>query len=135
MEYLQTMRIFHRDLKPQNVLIHNNHQIKIGDFGLSRIISNPYRTLSKEIETLWYRAPELLLGEIHYDTGVDTWSLGCILYELVEGKVLFQGESEIGQLFKIFEYCGTPSIKDWPEISSLPYFKVQLKSFSKHFQK
>jgi len=62
-----------------------------------------------EIETLWYRSPELLLGSTHYGLGVDIWSLGCIFAELYSGEPLFQGISEIDQIFKILEFIGTPS--------------------------
>ena len=100
--YMHSRHIYHRDLKPQNILITSRGEVRIADFGLSRMIINPARTHSKEIETLWYRCPELMLGEKYYDSGVDTWSLGCILYELAEGKVLFKGDSEVSQIFKIF---------------------------------
>ena len=81
--------------------------------------------MSREIETLWYRAPELLLGTANYDFSVDMWSVGCIFYEIAEGRVLFQAESEIGQIFKIFEECGTPKMAQWNEVTGLPYFKVK----------
>ena len=121
---MHSRNIYHRDLKPQNILITKKGEVQIADFGLSRMILNHKRTFSKEIETLWYRSPELLLGQKHYDSGVDIWSLGCIMYELAEGKVLFKGDCEISQLFKIFEFMGTPKEKDWPNVISLPYFKV-----------
>lgn len=75
-------RVFHRDLKPQNILINQHLEVKIADFGLGRIVGPKLDTMSKEIETLWYRAPELLFGTTNYDFAVDTWSLGCIFYEL-----------------------------------------------------
>lgn len=80
--YMHSKNIFHRDLKPQNILISHAGHVKIADFGLGRIVSNKLHTMSKEIETLWYRAPELLFGSVNYDLGVDTWSIGCIFYEL-----------------------------------------------------
>lgn len=95
--------IIHRDLKPQNLLIDSGTgTLKIADFGLARAFSIPIRTLTHEIETLWYRAPEILLGQRQYSLGVDTWAIGCILYEMYEKWPLFIGDSEIDQIFKIF---------------------------------
>lgn len=105
-------RIIHRDLKPQNLLINpNTGELKIADFGLARAFSVPIRTLTHEIETLWYRAPEVLLGQKKYSLGVDTWAIGCIFYELYERRPLFIGDSEIDQIFKIFQFWGTPTEK------------------------
>ena len=77
-------------------MINKNGQIKIADFGLARAFCVPIRTLTHEIETLWYRAPEVLLGVKQYSLGVDAWSVGCIFHELVEKKTLFKGDCEIG---------------------------------------
>jgi len=124
--YMHKKKVFHRDLKPQNILISNQGEIKIADFGLGRVCANRLDTMSKEIETLWYRAPELLLGNVNYDYAVDVWSIGCIFYELSEGSILFQTESEIGQIFEIMRQQGTPKLCDWSEISKYPHFKVHI---------
>ena len=93
-EYAHSKKVMHRDLKPQNILINNSDlSVKIADFGLGRIVGPTLEEMSKEIETLWYRSPELLLGKTTYDYGVDVWSLGCIFYEVAEGSVLFRTES------------------------------------------
>lgn len=123
-QYMHSQKVFHRDLKPQNILISNKGIIKIADFGLSRIVGHRLQTMSKEIETLWYRSPELLLGTVRYDFSVDIWSIGCIFYEIAQGNVLFQTESEIGQIFEIMKMCGTPKLSEWKEITDLPNFKV-----------
>lgn len=73
--------------------------------------------------TLWYRAPEILLGSRHYSTPVDVWSVGCIFAEMVNQRPLFPGDSEIDELFKIFRVLGTPSEETWPGVTSLPDFK------------
>ena len=94
--HLHTRRIIHRDLKPQNILINpQQEQLKIADFGLARAFSLPIRTLTHEIETLWYRAPEVLLGINEYCLGVDTWPIGCIMAEMFLRRPLFRGDSEI----------------------------------------
>ncbi|KAG8340156.1 Protein kinase domain [Trypanosoma vivax] len=118
-------RIVHRDLKPANILITQDNSLKIADFGLARAFQIPVHTYTHEVVTLWYRAPEILLGEKHYTPAVDMWSVGCIFAELARGKVLFRGDSEIGQLFEIFQTLGTPMDMEgsWPGVSSLPDYR------------
>jgi serine/threonine protein kinase len=77
-----------------------------------------------QVVTLWYRAPEILLGSKHYATPVDIWSVGCIFAEMVNGRPLFPGDSEIDELFRVFRYLGTPNEEVWPGVSNLPDFKV-----------
>lgn len=116
-------RILHRDLKPQNLLIDKEGMLKLADFGLARAIGIPVRTYTHEIVTLWYRAPEVLLGSKHYSTSVDMWSIGCIFAEMASHAPLFPGDSEIDELFRIFRTLGTPSEESWPGVSALPDFK------------
>lgn len=75
---------------------------QIADFGLSRSISIPVRNYTTVVVTLWYRAPELLLGVKSYACSIDIWALGCIFAEMATGVALFIGDSEIDQLQKIF---------------------------------
>ncbi|XP_014387231.1 PREDICTED: cyclin-dependent kinase 3, partial [Myotis brandtii] len=116
-------RVIHRDLKPQNLLINELGAIKLADFGLARAFGVPLRTYTHEVVTLWYRAPEILLGSKFYSTAVDIWSIGCIFAEMVTCKALFPGDSEIDQLFRIFRTLGTPSEATWPGVTQLPDYK------------
>ncbi len=98
-------------------------ELKIGDFGLARAFSVPVRQYTHEVITLWYRAPEILLGAEEYSTPVDIWSAGCIFAELYLKKPLFQGDCEIDQIYRIFRCLGTPSEKSWPGVTSMKEFK------------
>ncbi|KAI8981898.1 serine/threonine-protein kinase pef1 [Mycotypha africana] len=121
--YCHENRVLHRDLKPQNLLINKYHQLKIGDFGLARAFGIPVNTFSNEVVTLWYRAPDVLLGSRTYSTSIDIWSAGCIMAELYTGKPLFPGTTNDDQLQKIFRLLGTPTEQTWPNIAQLPEYK------------
>lgn len=121
--HLHAHRILHRDLKPQNLLIDEHGYIKLADFGLARNMTLPVRTFTHEVITLWYRAPEILLGSKLYGPAVDIWSIGCIFVELLTKRALFPGDSEIDQLFRIFRTLGTPDETIWPGVTHFPDFK------------
>ncbi|MCQ2817129.1 MAG: CDC2/CDK family serine/threonine-protein kinase [archaeon] len=130
-EFLHSHKILHRDLKPGNVLVKPDENdiskvvCKLADFGLARIYSIPIRPYTKEVLTLWYRGPEMILGISNYSTGMDIWSLGCIFGELFYGKPIFQGDSEIDQLFKMFQVFGTFNETVLPGYKSYPYFNKE----------
>lgn len=119
-----TKRVLHRDLKPQNLLIDDDGNIKLADLGLARSIGLPIRAYTHEVVTIWYRAPEILLGSCIYGPAVDIWAIGCIFAEMYTRKALFPGDSEIDQIFRIFRTLGTPTEEVWPGVTKLPDFKV-----------
>jgi len=113
-------RHLHRDLKPQNLLINEKKELKLADFGLARAFGNTTRAYSNEVVTLWYRPPDVLLGSQQYNTSIDVWSSGCIHAEMVTGKPLFPGRSNVDELLCIFKILGTPDEKSWPGVTELP---------------
>jgi len=124
-EFCHARRIIHRDLKPQNLLIDSKGLIKLADFGLGRAFGIPIRAYTHEVVTLWYRCPEVLLGGKRYSCGIDTWSIGCIFAEMINKKPIFQGDSEIDEIFKIFQVLGTPTNEQWQGVEELPEYKSQ----------
>eukprot|EP00041_Stephanoeca_diplocostata_P019248 m.412244 g.412244 ORF g.412244 m.412244 type:complete len:357 (+) comp21252_c0_seq2:298-1368(+) len=122
--FLHSRCILHRDLKPNDLRIDDKNVLKIANFRLARTFTLPLRTYTHEVVTLWYRAPEILLGKKRYDTSVDLWSAGCLLAEVICGDALFRGDCEIDQLFHIFKVLGTPTKKTWPELKTLPDYRA-----------
>ncbi|KAA1066952.1 hypothetical protein PGT21_011800 [Puccinia graminis f. sp. tritici] len=113
--------IIHRDLKTSNLLMNNRGQIKVADFGLARTYGDPPTgDMTQLVVTLWYRAPELLLGAESYTTAIDLWSIGCIFAELILREPLFPGAGEIDQIGKIFKTLGRPTEEIWPGLKLLP---------------
>nr|XP_039273406.1 cyclin-dependent kinase 1-like [Styela clava] len=129
--FCHSRRVLHRDLKPQNLLIDKNGIIKLADFGLARAFGIPVRIYTHEVITLWYRAPEILLGSSRYSTPVDIWSIGTIFAEMATKKPLFHGDSEIDQLFRIFRVLGTATDDDWPGVTSLKDYKQTFPKWKK----
>ncbi|KAK9682297.1 hypothetical protein RND81_10G063700 [Saponaria officinalis] len=128
LDYCHQRGVMHRDLKTSNILLNNEGVLKLADFGLANFISTRYKQpLTSRVVTLWYRPPELLLGSTNYGAYVDMWSLGCVFAELLIGKPILKGKTEVEQLHKIFKLCGSPQEEFW-EKSKLPHatmFKPQ----------
>lgn len=112
--------IIHRDIKTSNILLNTKGIIKICDFGLARFCHQIRNSLTPGVVTLWYRAPEILLGQNIYTAAVDVWSVGCIFGELILNEVLFSGKTELDQLSKIFGLLGTPTSEIWLGLHLLP---------------
>eukprot|EP01137_Pigoraptor_chileana_P008898 Opistho-2@56377 len=115
LKYVHSAGIIHRDLKPSNVAVNENCDLKILDFGLARV-ADPEMT--GYVATRWYRAPEIMLSWKKYDKGVDIWSVGCIMAELLTGKPLFPGTDHVNQLTLITEIVGTPDERTIKNIES-----------------
>jgi len=144
--YLHSCHILHRDLKPANILITSGGVIKIGDLGLARLIYEPLQPLfagDKVVVTIWYRAPELLMGAKHYTKAIDCWAVGCVMAELASLRPIFKGEEakldskknvpfQRDQLLKIFEVLGTPKEQDWLGLVNMPEYQ-SMKRLD-HFQ-
>ncbi|XP_022751003.1 probable serine/threonine-protein kinase At1g54610 isoform X3 [Durio zibethinus] len=109
--------ILHRDIKGSNLLIDRNGVLKIADFGLANSFRpKPKRPVTSRVVTLWYRAPELLLGSTDYGVGIDLWSAGCLLAEMFAGRPIMPGRTEVEQLHRIFKLCGSPSEEYWKKL-------------------
>jgi serine/threonine protein kinase len=146
MDFCHARGIMHRDLKPQNLLVDKKGVLKLADFGLARAFMIPVRSYTHEVRiryskinqgcltreislclqvvTLWYRAPEILLGQKTYSPAVDMWSIGCIFAELINHRPLWPGDSEIDELYRIFRSLGTPTTETWPGVTELPDYKA-----------
>lgn len=124
LDYCHKKNFLHRDIKCSNILMNNRGQIKLADFGLARYYDaeTRERPYTNKVITLWYRPPELLLGEEKYGPAIDVWSCGCILGEFFHQKPIFQANTELAQLDLISKVCGTPSPAVWPDVIRLPLF-------------
>ena len=141
--YLHTNWVLHRDLKPANIMVTSKGEVRIGDLGLARLFYKPLHSLfsgDKVVVTIWYRAPELLLGSRHYTPAVDLWAVGCIFAELLSLRPIFKGEEakmdskktvpfQKNQMQKIVEILGMPTKDKWPGLVHQPEY-TQLQSVS-----
>ncbi|KXG39386.1 probable serine/threonine-protein kinase At1g54610 [Sorghum bicolor] len=124
LEHCHDRGVLHRDIKGSNLLLDNNGMLKIADFGLASFFDpDRKQPMTSRVVTLWYRPPELLLGATDYEVGVDLWSAGCILAELLAGRPIMPGRTEVEQLHKIFKLCGSPTEEYWKK-SKLPHATI-----------
>lgn len=130
-EYLHSRYIIHRDLKTSNILISSEGCLKICDFGLARVFASRGRPYSQNVVTIWYRAPELLLGLHNYTEAIDIWSVGCIFAEMILNKPLFPGKTELEQIDLIFKCLGIPNEITWPGFGEI----LKQKQLSQAYQK
>ncbi|KAH8687979.1 kinase-like domain-containing protein [Tricladium varicosporioides] len=146
-QYLHANWVLHRDLKPANIMVTSGGEVKIGDLGLARLFNKPLHSLfngDKVVVTIWYRAPELLLGSRHYTPAIDMWAIGCIFAELLSLRPIFKGEEakmdskktvpfQRNQMQKIVEIMGLPRKEQWPHLVNMPeYAQLPTLSASSH---
>ena len=126
LDFLHRRGVLHRDIKAANILISNTGQLKYADFGLARFYSKSRQLdYTNRVITIWYRPPELLMGETRYGPAVDIWSAACVFVEMFTKKAIFPGEGgEISQLDKLFTVLGTPTRSEWPGVVDLPWFEL-----------
>lgn len=120
--YCHKCWVLHRDIKPNNMLLAPTGELKLADFGLSRVFGSPDRRYTNQVFARWYRPPELLFGATLYGGAVDVWAAGCVFAELLLRKPWLPGVSDIDQLGKTFAALGTPDEATWPGVKQLPTY-------------
>ncbi|KAI9744258.1 MAG: kinase subunit of RNA polymerase II carboxy-terminal domain kinase I [Claussenomyces sp. TS43310] len=126
LDYLHRRGVLHRDIKAANILVSNEGQLKLADFGLARFYAKRKQLdYTNRVITIWYRSPELLLGETQYGPAVDIWSAACVLVEIFTRHAIFPGDGgDISQLEKIYAILGTPNVRDWPGLVDMAWFEL-----------
>ncbi|KAF7923160.1 uncharacterized protein EAE98_007865 [Botrytis deweyae] len=126
LDYLHRRGVLHRDIKAANILVSDEGQLKLADFGLARFYAKRRQLdYTNRVITIWYRSPELLLGETQYGPAVDIWSAACVLVEIFTRHAIFPGDGgEISQLEKIYAVLGTPNRNDWPGLVDMAWFEL-----------
>lgn len=120
--YLTSKWVMHRDLKPANFLLKSTGELKLTDFGLARVYGSPNRLYTTEVQTRWYRAPELIFGAHDYTPSADVWSIGCIFAELLKRNPLWPGANEVEMIAHMSSLLGTPRETNWKGVTQLPHY-------------
>ncbi|KAI5921382.1 Pkinase-domain-containing protein [Camillea tinctor] len=133
LDYLHTRGVLHRDIKAANILVSSDGILKLADFGLARFYAKHHRVdYTNRVITIWYRSPELLLGETIYGAAVDIWSAACVMVEIFTRHAIFPGDGgEISQLEKIYNVLGTPNKTEWPGLVDMPWFELLRPGYRK----
>ncbi|KAI0977159.1 kinase-like domain-containing protein [Xylaria arbuscula] len=131
LDYLHKRGVLHRDIKAANILVSSDGILKLADFGLARFYAKRHQLdYTNRVITIWYRSPELLLGETRYGAAVDIWSAACVMVEIFTRHAIFPGDGgEISQLEKIYNILGTPNRKEWPGLADTPWFELLRPSY------
>ncbi|GAB0132588.1 hypothetical protein EsDP_00001020 [Epichloe bromicola] len=126
LDYLHLRGVLHRDIKAANILVSNTGVLKLADFGLARFYAKRHQLdYTNRVITIWYRSPELLLGETQYTAAVDVWSAACVMVEIFNRTAIFPGDgTELSQLDKIYNVLGTPSRQEWPGLADMAWFEL-----------
>ncbi|GJC93500.1 CTD kinase subunit alpha [Colletotrichum higginsianum] len=126
LDYLHKRGVLHRDIKAANILVSSDGVLKLADFGLARFYAKRHQLdYTNRVITIWYRSPELLLGETQYGPACDVWSAACVMVEIFTRHAIFPGDgSEINQLDKIYAVMGTPNKAEWPGLIDMPWFEL-----------
>jgi CTD kinase subunit alpha len=143
LNYLHRRGVLHRDIKAANILVSNTGQLKLADFGLARFFAKRGKPdYTNRVITIWYRSPELLLGETQYGPAVDIWSAACVMIEIFTRHAIFPGDGgEINQLDKIYNVLGTPTRSEWPGLVEMAWFELlrpterRANTFAEKYQK
>lgn len=124
LSYIHGNNILHRDMKSCNILVTRTGELKLADFGLARALNKGgHQRYTNRVVTLWYRPPELFLGERNYGPPIDMWGAGCIMAEMWTRRPIMQGDTEQKQITLICQLCGSINPDDWTSVEKLEFYQ------------